>query len=299
MKRKQRSAMTLSQLQIFLTVAEHQSFSEAALQLEISQSSVSSAIATLEADLKVILFSRGRYGAHLTPIGERIIEHARQMIELQNEINKEVNLFRSLQGGRVRLTSFRSATTHLLPSAIAQFHQAFPEIKISISENIDNQSIEEDLHRGRADIGFIDTPLDDEFDTWELSRDEYVVLFPSTFKHTSPYITWKQLTTFPLIMFEEGDKHDEAVYAHCFKFGQRLNVAYHVGADSSIVNMVAQGLGATIMPRLAAEPIPANVQVYSLPIPLFRTIWVVVLANAQLSPQVFAFLEVLKKHRQA
>jgi DNA-binding transcriptional LysR family regulator len=62
--------------------------------------------------------------------------------------------------------------------------------------------------------------------------------------------------------------------------------------------LVAQGLGITIMPRLAAEPIPAHVRIYSLPVPLFRVVWVAVLANALLSPPVFAFLEMIKVNRE-
>jgi DNA-binding transcriptional LysR family regulator len=60
--------------------------------------------------------------------------------------------------------------------------------------------------------------------------------------------------------------------------------------------MVAQGLGAAISPRLAAEPIPIDVKVYSLPVPLFRIISVAVVKNALLSPAVFAFLDLLKRH---
>jgi DNA-binding transcriptional LysR family regulator len=59
--------------------------------------------------------------------------------------------------------------------------------------------------------------------------------------------------------------------------------------------MVAKGLGAAISPRLAAEPIPQNVKVYSLPVPLFRVISVAILEDALLPPAAFAFLELLKK----
>jgi DNA-binding transcriptional LysR family regulator len=78
------------------------------------------------------------------------------------------------------------------------------------------------------------------------------------------------------------------------KFITTLHVAYQVRSDSTIVSMVARGLGATIIPRLAAEPMPKEVQVYSLPVPLFRAIKVAVLANALQVPAVFAFLDLLR-----
>lgn len=292
MKRKRLSQIKLSHLQVLLTVAACRSFSEAALQLEMSQSAVSNAIATLEADLGVILFSRGRYGALLTPVGERIIAHAQQMVHLQDEILKEAQLARSLQGGQVRITSFRSVTTHILPGVIAQFHRRFPDVSVTILEHFDDDSIEEDLRKGRADLGFVEHEMAEEFKTWKLLQDEYVVLLPSSFQQVSD-LSWEQLGTYPLVMASTGDGCDAQVYAHCLAFGKTLQTTYQVRADSSIISMVAQGLGATIIPRLAAEPIPAGVQVFSLPVPLYRTIYVATLAEALHVPAVFAFLELV------
>jgi len=72
--------MKFSQLQAFVAVAEHGSFSEAALELQLSQPAISHAIATLEEELGVPLFSRGRHGAVLTPAGEQIVYHARHAL---------------------------------------------------------------------------------------------------------------------------------------------------------------------------------------------------------------------------
>lgn len=125
-------------------------------------------------------------------------------------------------------------------------------------------------------------------------RDEFVVLFPPSFEPTSTGLSWEQLTPYPLIMAPDGDGCDAMVYAHCLKYGITLRATYQVRSDATIVNMVAQGLGAAISPQLAAEPIPAGVQVYSLPVPLFRVISVAVLTDAILTPAAFAFLDLLK-----
>ncbi|MBD1868433.1 LysR family transcriptional regulator [Cyanobacteria bacterium FACHB-471] len=294
MKPNPKSSFTLTQLRILIAIATYGSFSEAALQLEMSQSSVSNAIATLETELGVILFVRGRQGASLTPVGEQVLAYARQMMQLQEEIYKTVNLAKTLQGGQVRITSFRSITTHVLSGVIAQFRQRFPQIGVTILEQWDNQHIVSALRQGQADIGIIDHPLDDQFDTWELLQDEYVVLLPSSFQVKGTGLDWDDLRNYPFVMFSEGDQHDEEVFAHCSVFDTFLKVAYWVKADSSIVSMVAQGLGATIIPRLAAEPIPNTIQVFSLPVPLFRMVQVAVLADALFPPPVFAFLEMLK-----
>lgn len=289
----------LSQLRILLAVAKSGSFSEAALQLEMSQSAVSNAIASLEATLGVELFCRGRHGASPTPVGTQMIAHAYQMQEVLATMMRDAHSARSLHGGQVRVSSFRSVSTHILPSVIAQFYQKYPQISVSVLEHFDDLSIAEDLRKGRADIGFIERNLSDEFETWDILRDEYVVLLPphmGKFEKVGVSLSWEQLSAYPLIMGpEEFDRH---IYAHCALHGKALQVAYYLKQDSTIVSMVAEGLGATIIPRLAAEPIPASVQVYNLPVPLFRMIRVAVLANALQIPAVFAFLDLIKQHCQ-
>lgn len=194
----------------------------------------------------------------------------------------------------MRISAFRSAATHILPEVIAQFCRRYPAIAVSIADYDDRPDVEDDLRRGRADIGITYLPTSNEFETWELMKDEFVVLFPPGFELTSTKLSWEELTAYPLIMAPDGDGCDAMVYAHCLDYGITLNTTYHIRSDATIVSMVAQGLGAAISPRLAAEPIPAGVQVYSLPIPLFRVITVAILADALLTPAAFTFLDLLK-----
>jgi DNA-binding transcriptional LysR family regulator len=74
-----------------------------------------------------------------------------------------------------------------------------------------------------------------------------------------------------------------------------MNTSTDIQQDSTVVSMVSQGLGAAIMPRLAAVPISPNIQVYSLPNPLYRIIGAAILANGLHVPAVFTFLEMVKK----
>ena len=125
--------------------------------------------------------------------------------------------------------------------------------------------------------------------------DEFVLLFGSGFELTNHKLDWEDLMSCPLIMSPIGDDCDAIVYAHCEKYGITLQATYQIRSDATIVNMVAKGLGATICPRLCAEPIPTGINVYSLPVPLFRKISVAVLSNGLLPPAAFAFLDLLKK----
>ncbi|MFE4106594.1 LysR family transcriptional regulator [Almyronema epifaneia] len=284
--------MNIFQLEILAAIARCGSFSDAALKLDISQSAVSRAIASLEAELGVPLLVRGRFGARLTRIGERIMGHADQILELREHIEYEVNLEKGLYGSQLRIASFRSAATHLLPPIIAHFCQRFPHVDVSISEH-DPAGVEKALQAGEADIGLVPLPRSEEFYTWEIARDEYVVLLPHSVGFVPAQLTWRELAQHAFILLNYAEC-TSAVRNHWASWDQPLRVAYLIKEDSTIVSMVAQGLGAAILPRLAALPIPAGVQVRSLPVPLERVIGAATLVNTPHPPSVKAFLEVLQ-----
>lgn len=290
--------LKLSQLRAFIAVAERGNFGEAALDMGVSQSAVSHAIATLEEALGVVLFSRGRSGAHITPVGEEIIGHARQVLQSLETIGKVATLTKGLQGGQVRIAAFRSAATHLVPKAIAQFHQSFPAIGISLREYYDFLEVEQALRSGQADVGFVMLPTKDDFETWELLQDEYVVLLSSTVKLSGDCLTWEQLADYPLICLEDA-LHAQLISDIHLKLRKPLNIAYRVRQASTLLSMVAQGLGVTVFPRLAAEPIPPGVQSCNLSEPLSRTIGVAIVADTLHSPAVFAFIDTLMLHSKS
>ncbi len=229
-------------------------------------------------------------------MGKQIVQHASEIVRQADEITKAAELVRGLQGGQVRIASFRSIATHLLPIVIARFHQQFPAIAVSLSEQDDYPQVEQALREGRADIGFTFLPAPTGLEAWEVLQDEYLALMPPSFKPIGSQLTWEELVAQPLIMPPVDYVMMQQVYDHAQTFGHALKVTYEVGTDAAIVGLVAQGLGATILPRLAAEPILPTVQVYSLPIPLARVIGVVVLADALHPPAVYAFLEILKRN---
>ncbi len=284
--------MTIEQLRIFLAVAESENFSSAALQLGTSQSKVSRAIAALEDELGIQLLTRGRFGARLTQVGERVLDYAHQMVQIREAMAHDVNLARGLNGGQVRVASFRSAATHLIPPLIAQFAERFPNVSLTLTES-EPTKIDQALREGRVDIGLVPLPRSEEFETWEIARDEFVALLPGSSPIQATSLTWQDLSTYSFILYNYAEC-TSAVRNHFATWGQSLKVAYEVKEDSTIVSMVAQGLGAAILPHLAVLPVPPGVSMFSLPIPLERRIGAAVLANSLQPPAVFAFLDLLK-----
>lgn len=282
--------MQLTQLRVLVAIAKSGSFSEAALELDLAQSSVSRAIASLEADLGVKLLHRGRFGASLTPIGEQIVSHASQMLALEADINRDVEAARGM--ARVRVASFRSAATHILPSKVAAFRSRYPQVEVSLIET-DPLGVEDALRTARVDIGLVPLPRSSEFITWEIARDEYVVLLPPTRRPLPERLSWAELAAYPFILYNYAEC-TTVVREHWARWGQALTTAYEVKEDSTIVSMVAQGLGAAILPRLAALPIPSGVSVRSLPVRLERIIGAAMWAEGKQSAAVFHFLSALQ-----
>jgi len=284
--------MNIFHLAVLKAVVEVGSFSDAALNLEISQSAVSRAIAALETELGVPLLVRGRFGARLTSVGERVMAHAQQILELRELIEYEVNQDKGLYNSRLRIASFRSAATHILPANIARFRNRFPHVEVVLVE-LDPAGVEQSLRAGKTDIGLIPLPRSEEFSTLEIAKDEYVVLLPKTDPPPPKHLTWERLSNYSFILFNYAEC-TSAVRDHWAKWGQSLEVGYTIKEDSTIVSMVAQGLGAAVLPRLAALPIPEDVYVRSLPARLNRSIGAATLASTPIAPATKMFLDLLR-----
>lgn len=284
--------MNIFHLAVLKAVVESGTFSDAALTLEISQSAVSRAIAALETELGVALLVRGRFGARLTSVGERVMGHAQEMLALRELIDYEVNRDKGLYDSRLRIASFRSAATHILPANIARFRNRFPHVEVVLVE-LDPAGVEQSLRAGKTDIGLIPLPRSEEFSTLEIAQDEYVVLLPKTEPAPPKNLTWEELSRYSFILFNYAEC-TSAVRDHWAKWGQALDVGYTIREDSTIVSMVAQGLGAAVLPRLAALPIPEGVYVRSLPVRLSRRIGVATLVSTPPAPATQMFLDMLR-----
>ncbi|MDB9527989.1 LysR family transcriptional regulator [Oscillatoria sp. CS-180] len=283
--------MNIHHLEVLVAIAREGTFSNAALVLETSQAAVSRAIASLEAELGVPLLKRGRFGAKPTQVGERVLRHAQDILELREQIDYEVNLEKGLYAGRLRIASFRSASTHLLPPILARFRDRFPRVEVSLSE-LEPAGVEQALREGQVDIGLVPLPRSEEFVVWEIARDEYVALLPRSSRSIAKVLTWHDLSDYDFILYNYAECTN-AVREHWQRWGQKLEVAYVVKEDSTIVSMVAEGLGAAVLPRLAALPIPKSVQVRSLPEPLERVIGAATLAQTPRTPAVDVFIAML------
>jgi DNA-binding transcriptional LysR family regulator len=285
--------LKLAQLRTLVTVAHCGNFSEAALVLDLSQSTVSHAIATLEEELGVVLLQRGRHGARLTPVGERIVAHAQQILDILEALISDAEQAKGVQGGTVRIAAFRSVATHILPQAIAHLHRRYPTITITIDEKDELHQLKQALLQGEVDVCVAEILDSHEFESVPIFEDEYIALLPPQTNLSQGRLTLTDLQQHPLII-SSHDSCADRIHQQLQSLEQPLTAGYRIRHDSSMVSMVRQGLGIAILPRLAAAPVPEDVQVYQLPFALSRPIGATMLRDALHTPALYAFLEALQ-----
>lgn len=288
--------MKLSHIKSFVTVARCGKFSQAAIELDLTQPTVSHAIATLENDLGLQLLFRGKKGVHLTPAGESILIYCYQTLESIEKIRQEANRYKSLGGGKVRISAFRGAAAQLLPKIRAYFKIKYPQIDIKITEEKDCPQVEQMVADGQADIGFTTLPTSKDLETIEVMRDDYIVLLPPDSELSNrAKLNWSQLISIPIISYPNQNSCFREIKNYFKDEGYKFQPCEQVKESDTIINLVATGSGGAILPRLSVFHIPEGVNVCQLPTPLQRVVVAITPKEADLSHAVWAFLDFLKQ----
>ncbi|MEM6869245.1 MAG: LysR family transcriptional regulator [Cyanobacteria bacterium P01_C01_bin.121] len=298
--RKLSDKVKLSQLRTLVAIADTGSFSEAALQLDVSQSTVSHSLAALEEALGVMLIHRGRQGASLTPVGDRIYSQAEQTLGLIETMGQEASRARGIEGGLVRIAAFRSLASEVLPGAIAHLHKHHPTVQVTITEFESTQGLENALIEGKADIAIASLLVGEKFEAFQIMEDRFIALLPPTFQDNHlpineralPKLTWHDLQAETLIT--SSSDCCTVVRDHLQKAQPPVTVEYLISNDSTAVSMTRQGLGITLLPELAAQPIPPEVRVAALPFDISRPLGISWLKNTLHTPATYAFLDTFK-----
>ncbi len=162
----------------FHEVCRAGSISAAARALNISQPSVSSAIALLEARLGTVLFARGRSGIVLTAAGEALQARAQMLDHLLRDAEAEVAAAREGVAGPLRIGGTPGALVSLLPLAIARLEAAFPHLTLNVLERPD-RDLAGMLRDGDIELAFVTTAMDeapDDIAERTLARDPFALI---------------------------------------------------------------------------------------------------------------------------
>ena len=124
--------MTLFSYEIFDAVARQGSFNKAAQQLHLTPSAISHAIAVMEEELGFALFTRGKSGVTMTSYGASLYPAIRAVLNSDEALQQSIARLNGLEKGKVRLGTFSSVCTHLLPGILQSFKVQYPQIEVEV-----------------------------------------------------------------------------------------------------------------------------------------------------------------------
>ncbi|MFL5807275.1 MAG: LysR family transcriptional regulator [Roseiflexaceae bacterium] len=278
--------MTLVQLQVFVAVVESGSFTAAAERLGMTQSATSHALAGLEAALGVRLLERHRQGVTPTMVGGDVLAHARAMLAESEHIRQLAAATRGLAAGRLRIGSFHSVSARLLPGIFRAFQQRYQGIEVVLFEGTD-QEVSEWIQTRIVDVGFVTGPAAG-FETTEIAQDElYVIVAGEHRLARAAHVHVAQLVAEPFILSKAGC---EPLIRDIYR---QADVAFHARYEISdvatILAMVQEGLGASIIPELSIPEGMPGIVALRLEPPVYRHLSLATLSGAT-PPAVQAFI---------
>ncbi len=244
------------QLRYLVTIAETRHFGRAALACAVTQSTLSAGILTLEHQLDAPILDRSA-GKHVvfTPLGLELVERARFALTALTSVVEAVDAARTPMSGPLRIGVIPTIGPFLLPRLMPALRDAFPRLKPWLREDTTARLVDR-LVGSRLDVVLLALPCDcGGADTLTLARDEFLVALPPDHRLAGlDAVPPNALATERLLLLEEGHCLREQALLICgLLAGERGEALDSFAATSlhTLVQMVASGLGVTLLPRLA------------------------------------------------
>ncbi|MGG7143164.1 LysR family transcriptional regulator [Clostridium nigeriense] len=262
--------ITIEQIQYFLAIKKYNGFSPAANELCISQSSLSKQIKALEHELDTTLFDRSSRITKLTSAGEEFYIYAEKFWKDYNNIIQSMKKHSQSTKTILRLGTIAVLTQYRLTSAIASFKNKYPNIEINIFED-ENDAILSMLSKGEIDIAIArDFNISRElFNVITLAKDELVVVTSNNHHfNKKKYISFSDLKNEKFIVCSKSGVYDICV-KECSKLGFTPNVIHNISKIETILGLVSEGLGITLMVNNVLKTFSnSNISVHPLKIPI-------------------------------
>jgi DNA-binding transcriptional LysR family regulator len=240
--------ISVAQLRVLTAVVERGGFSAAAEELGITQSGVSQSIKQLEAVLGARLLTRHRDGVTTTDAGKAAVADARAALQAIARLRQRGDAAKGLQSGHVRIGSVSSVAARLLPAVLARFRRRYPGISVDLIEGTDREVCEW-VENNVVDLGLSGETTPGLHAT-VIAGDDFVLVVGS--RHRLASRGAALLSDVGRERFLMSTSGCEPAIRRLFKKA-RIDppVAFRVRDPAALTNMVGQGLGITIMPRLA------------------------------------------------
>ncbi len=261
--------MDVRQLEIFLEVAHRLNFTAAARALHIAQPAVSQSIAKLEGDLGIALFDRHGRTVRLSEAGNRLAPYAEHILAEVAAAHQAIAEIRVQAAGRVSVGVTPTVATHLLPRILAKFRACCPRVEVTLREG-GARGVVSMIERGAVELGIVVLPVEvagittDPLFTEELllatARDS-----PIAVGARGGAVDLRVAAHEPFILYGASYHLRFATIAGCRAAGFDPRVGLAGGEMETVLRMVAEGLGVSLVPELAFEGVPRP-EVVALPV---------------------------------
>ena len=284
--------MNLQKYLSFVKTVEYGSFTKAAEILNYTQSGISRMIADLEKEWGVTLLERSKYGVKPTSDGMKLLPYAQNLCADFDKLKMQVDELHGLQSGLIRIGTFSSVATHWLPNIIKEFQKDYPNIDYELLLG-DYTEIEEWIHTGRVDCGFLRLPTHPDFETIFLEKDKLMAIIPENHPlKDSKKFPVTALCDEPFMLLEKGAK---AEISEIFERNNLTpNVKFTTWDDYAVMSMVESGLGIAILPELILKRVPYKIIAKELDVPAHRNIGLALRDKKTASLAVKRFIEYLQ-----
>jgi molybdate transport repressor ModE-like protein len=247
--------LELRHLAALEAVGRTHSFGRAARELGYTQSAVSQQIALMERIVGQKLVERpgGPKPVSLTEAGDLLLRHADAIVAQLDAAEADMAALAEGAAGPLRVGIFQSVGARILPALLRIFREEWPRVDVQVNEEADAADLLRALERGAIDLTFAELPLPEgPFETVEILRDPYVLLVSAKSElaqHETP-LPLRTLSGLPLIGFRTSGEPDAQLRGRV----PEIDVVFRTDDNGTLMSLVAEGLGAAVVPQLVVNP---------------------------------------------
>jgi LysR family hydrogen peroxide-inducible transcriptional activator len=245
---------TVRQLEYLVAVADDRSFRRAAETVGVSQPALSAQIQAVEAILGVQVFERDRRRVLVTPHGEQIVSRARAALSAVDEVAIAARGLSEPLVGPMRMGVIPTIAPYLLPRLLPAVHKAFPRLELILREDQTARLLSQ-LDAGRLDCALLALPVPGDLTAAAIGEEAFLLAAP----RGSPVLARKRrlhesdLAGQEVLLLEDGHCLRDQALAVCQQAGTTELAEVRATSLPTLVQMVAGGLGITLLPESAAD----------------------------------------------
>jgi DNA-binding transcriptional LysR family regulator len=249
-------AITLRQLEYFVTVVDEGSFTRAAQILHVTQPGLSHQIQALERDLGGPLLERLPRKVRLTPAGRTALPHARASLAHAERTGSAARRASGVETGELHVGTLFSISVGVLPGALAVWRRRYPELQAHLVEFRHTEDLIAAMEAGRADVAVGPTPPDWDGPASEIGVEEFVIVAAADtdLPTEPPRVRLADLADHDWVHFTAQSGLADILDAACDAAGFQPRVSVRTEQSTSALNLVTAGLGIGLVPANVIPP---------------------------------------------